>query len=131
MVQQITNKIMLGGINNYANKFNVQENDVQIRLTNLDGENIKYEICNKWQPVEAITFKDILNKKMDILGYEQLATPVLKKSVLLYHEELNIDLNDLSLFLFNHKGKIAIAVFDRIKNVKLVTLSDHFDKIGL
>jgi hypothetical protein len=78
-----------------------------------------------------VSFKDILNKKIDILGYEQLATPFLKKSLKLYNEQFEVDFENLSLFLFNRNDKVGVAVFDQKKNLKLLTLSNHFEQLGL
>lgn len=131
MVEQITSKIMLGGICKYANLYQAQEKEVQIRVTENQSEGLNYEICQDWQPKEKVTFKDILNKKIDILGYEQLATPFLIKSLDLYKKEYSLDKDKLSIFLFNRNDKVGIAVFEDKKNLKLITLSKHFEQIGL
>jgi hypothetical protein len=131
MIQNITSKIMLGGICKYAKIFNASEKEVQIRITNGEGESVIYEICENWQPKEGVSFKDILNKKIDILGYEQLATPFLKKSLKLYNEQFEVDFENLSLFLFNRNDKVGVAVFNQKKNLKLLTLSNHFEQLGL
>jgi hypothetical protein len=131
MIEQITNKIMLGGICKYANLYQAQEKEVQIRVTQNENDGLNYEICQDWQPKEKVTFKDILNKKIDILGYEQLATPFLIKSLDLYKKEYSLEKDKLSLFLFNRNDKVGIAVFEDKKNLKLITLSKHFEQIGL
>lgn len=131
MIQNITSKIMLGGICKYAKTFNTLEKEVQIRITNGEDESVIYEICENWQPKERVSFKDILNKKIDILGYEQLATPFLKKSLKLYNEQFEVDFENLSLFLFNRYDKVGVAVFNQKKNLKLLTLSNHFEQLGL
>lgn len=132
MIQQITSKIMLGGIEKYAKSLQYEKKDVQIRVTSgLEGE-INYEICVKWQPKEVVSFKDILNKKIDILGYEGLATPFLNKSIQLYEKEFKEHLKDgISIFLFNRNDNVWLAVFNGTKNVKLLTLSEHFEHLGL
>jgi hypothetical protein len=131
MVESITNKIMLGGIQKYSKLYQKSEKDVQIRISKNENEVLDYEICQEWQPKESVTFKDILNKKIDILGYEQLSTPFLIKSLDLYKNEFNVDDNELSIFLFRRNDKIGIAVFKDKQNLKLVTLSKHFEQLGL
>ena len=131
MIQQITAKIMLGGIDNYAKKYQVEKKDVQIRLSKAEGEKIKYEMCTNWQPKETVTFKNILNKKIDILQYESLATPVLLKSLELYNSMYDVGFDSLSIFILSHKKSIALAVFDDFKNLKLINLENHFEKIGM
>lgn len=131
MVQQITSKIMLGGICKYANIYQTEEKQVQIRVSKAPNNELNYEICQEWQPKEQVTFKDILNKKIDILGYEQLATPFLIKSLDLYQKEFSTEEEKLSIFLFNRNDKVGIAVFEEKKNLKLITLSKHFEQLGL
>ena len=131
MVESITNKIMLGGIQKYSKLYQKSEKDVQIRISKNENEVLDYEICQEWQPKESVTFKDILNKKIDILGYEQLSTPFLIKSLDLYKNEFNVDNEKLSIFLFSRNDKIGIAVFKDKQNLKLITLSKHFEQLGL
>ncbi len=131
MVQQITSKIMLGGIFKYANIYQADEKDVQIRVTKKDEESLNFEMCENWQPKEVVTFKDILNKKIDILGYEQLSTPFLIKSLNLYEKEFDLGKENLSIFLFIRNDKVGLAVFEDKKNLKLLTLSKHFEQLGL
>lgn len=131
MVESITNKIMLGGIQKYSKLYQKSEKDVQIRISKNENEVLAYEICQEWQPKESVTFKDILNKKIDILGYEQLSIPFLIKSLDLYKNEYNVDNEKLSIFLFSRNDKIGIAVFKDKQNLKLITLSKHFEQLGL
>ena len=122
---------MLGGICKYANLYQAEEKEVQIRVTKDQNSGLNYEICQDWQPKEKVTFKDILNKKIDILGYEQLATPFLIKSIDLYKKEFSLEDEKTSIFLFNRNNKVGLAVFEEKKNLKLITLSKHFEQLGL
>jgi|TARA_R100000482_G_scaffold121782_3_gene68363 hypothetical protein len=131
MIQQITSKIMLGGICKYANIYQDEEKNVQIRVSKNGEDSLNYEMCQNWQPKESVTFKDILNKKIDILGYEQLSTPFLLKSLNLYQKEFEAENETLSIFLFNRNDKVGLAVFEDKKNLKLLTLSKHFEQLGL
>ena len=131
MIQQLTSKIMLGGISKYADIYQAEEKDVQIRISKNGEELLNYEMCKSWQPKEAVNFKDILNKKIDILGYEQLSTPFLLKSLNLYQKEFGTENEKLSIFLFNRNNKVGLAVFEDKKNLKLLTLSKHFEQLGL
>lgn len=131
MIQQITSKIMLGGICKYANIYQDEEKNVQIRVSKNGEDSLNYQMCQNWQPKESVTFKDILNKKIDILGYEQLSTPFLLKSLNLYQKEFEAEKEKLSIFLFNRNDKVGLAVFEDKKNLKLLTLSKHFEQLGL
>ena len=108
-----------------------EEKNVQIRVSKNGEDSLNYQMCQNWQPKESVTFKDILNKKIDILGYEQLSTPFLLKSLNLYQKEFEAEKEKLSIFLFNRNDKVGLAVFEDKKNLKLLTLSKHFEQLGL
>jgi hypothetical protein len=132
MVEQITTKIMTGGIEKYSKNYGLETKQVQIRISkNLEKGALKYEICKSWNPQEEVSFKDILNKKIDILGYEAMATPFLIKSIELYEKEFDVSQENISVILFLNGKKINLAVYDKIKNIKLVTLSKHFECLGM
>jgi transcription antitermination factor NusA-like protein len=131
MVQQITSKIMLGGIKNYAEQFGNKDEEVQIRISHGDQDTLTYQICVNWQPKEVVTFKNILNKKIDILNYEALATPFLINSLNLYQKEHDIEKEDVSVFIFTRNKKVSLAAFNKSQNVKLTSLEAHFEKMGL
>ena len=63
MIQQITSKIMLGGICKYANIYQDEEKNVQIRVSKNGEDSLNYQMCQNWQPKESVTFKDNFNKK--------------------------------------------------------------------
>jgi hypothetical protein len=128
MIEAITKKIMIGGLDKYASELN--NDNVQIRIS-LNNEIVKYEISISWQPTKEISFRDILNKKLDILGYEQLASPVMEKSIKYYSELFEENEDKISVFLFKHKDSIALAVYNDLQNVKVTSLSKHFQKIGM
>jgi hypothetical protein len=128
MIEAITKKIMIGGLEKYASELN--NDNVQIRIS-LNNEIVKYEISESWQPTKEISFRDILNKKLDILGYEQLASPVMEKSIKYYSELFEENEDKISVFLFKHKDSIALAVYNDLQNVKVTSLSKHFQKIGM
>jgi hypothetical protein len=128
MIEAITKKIMIGGLDKYASE--LKNDNVQIRIS-LNKEIVKYEISESWQPTKEISFRDILNKKLDILGYEQLASPVMEKSIKYYSELFEENEDKISVFLFKHKDSIALAVYNDLQNVKVTSLSKHFQKIGM
>ena len=131
MVQQITNKIMLGGIKTYAEKLEKKQDEIQIRISHGEQGALKYEICVNWQPKEVITFKNILNKKIDILNYEGLATPFLINSLNLYEKEHDVENEHISIFIFTRNKKVSLAAFNKNKNIKLTSLEAHFERLGL
>lgn len=131
MIEGITKKVMLGGIKKYAEMYNEDEADIQIRISHGDSENVEYEICNNWNPQEKVTFRDILNKKIDMFGYEQLATPYFLKSLKHFQELHGIKDKDISIFLTHLKKTCVVFVYNKGECFKYHSLSKHFQEVSI
>lgn len=130
MIESFTKKIMTGGIVKYAKIYEVDENDIQIRLTLGEEENtLNYEIFKKWRKQEDITFLNILNKKVDFFQYEALSTPYMVKSIKHFSKEFNADENEVSIFLVKIKSRIIVVVYIGTNSVTSHTLHEQFEKI--
>ena len=129
MVEAIVKKIMLNGIRNFEKKYNVPQ--VQIKVTNdVDGF-VFYDICINFKSVERVTFLQIMDKKMDLLGYQALANPFMKKSLELYAKEHNEDLSNVCAFIIEVNNNIGLAFYHAYKNGKSVSLKKHLEDLGL
>jgi hypothetical protein len=53
-----------------------------------------------------------MNIDMDLLGQEALVTPVILQSMVKQCRELEIDAENLSVFLFSQDEQIGVAIFD-------------------
>ena len=125
MIESTVNKIIIGGIQNFSKLFNATNETTQIRVYFDKEKQVKYDACVNWQPKETVTFKQILNKKLDMLGYEALSTPIFKKSLLSFSEELNIEHNEISVFIFNQKNQIGLCVFRNSNHLHTTSLAQH------
>ena len=99
MIEGIVKKIMVGGIEKYAKLHNVQPEMVQIKVVNNENGTVFYKICNNFKEVESATFLQIMNKKMDLFGYESMSNPFMKKALVSYADETNDDVKNVSCFI--------------------------------
>ena len=76
-----TQKIMKTGILKYSKKFNTTKDDTQILIKANQNDGVNYTMCNSWKPKDEVSFKDIMDVRVDILGFEMMASPFLRKSV--------------------------------------------------
>jgi hypothetical protein len=141
MVEGIVKKIMFTGIENYAKKYGFNDFDVQIKVLNSQEENVVYKICKKYVEEEDVSFLQIMNKKMDMFGYEGLASPFLKRSLIDCAEESELNVNQVCCFIFkyedsNKKQKVGLVFYEIINNnplrkLKVISLNMHLQKLGL
>lgn len=117
------------GIKSIATIENVEYTNVQIRLTfsGVEDSPIKYERCTNWQPQGEITYKRIMNLNMDLLGQEAMVTPVILQSMVKQSQELEIDAQRLSVFLFARDEQVGVAIFDGGEKKKICPISKLFE----
>lgn len=131
MVEGIVKKIMMTGINKYAETYNTSNDKVQIKVTDdIDG-NVFYNMCNGFKDVEKVTFLNIMDKRMDLFGYEGLASPFLKKALVIFAIESDCDISLVSCFIMKHKETVALAFYDGYKNKKNILLSKQLEELGI
>ena len=141
MVEGIVKKIMLTGIDKYANEYGLTDVDVQIKVLNK-ADGVIYKICEKYiTEKEEVSFLQIMNKKMDMFGYEGLASPFLKRSLIDCAEENELNVSQVCYFIFkyfdvNKKAKVGLAFYEIVNNkpqkkLAVIPLSAHLQKLGL
>jgi len=131
MVNAIVKKIMLKGIKKYAKVYNVPEKEVQIKVTDNEDGYVFYTICVNFQEKEQVTFLQIMDAKIDLLGYQQLANPFMKKSLEMYAKETEDDLINVCSFIMNVKENIGLAFYNKYKCGKTISLGKHLEELGL
>lgn len=122
-------KDFIKGIKSIATTQNVEYTNVQIRLTfsGIEDSPIKYERCVNWQPQGETTYKRIMNINMDLLGQEAMVTPVILQSMVKQCQELEIDAEKFSVFLFAKDEQVGVAIFDGGENKKICPISKLFE----
>jgi len=122
-----TQKIMRSGIEKYSIEFNSES--VQILLKPIEDD-IEFHICKDWQPNKSVSFLDIMNKKIDILGIEMIAKPYLYKSAIMYQKKYK-DEGEVDTMIFKDKKELKVAVFLNKKAKEILTLEKQFERLGL
>lgn len=131
MVEGIVKKIMMTGINKYAQAYGTSNENVQIKVTDdIDG-NVIYTMCNDFKDVEQVSFLNIMDKRMDFFRYEGLASPFLKKALSIFATESDCEIAKVSCFIMKHKETIGLAFYNGFKNGKSVSLAKQLEELGL
>ena len=131
MVESIIKKIMVTGITKYAKIYSVSDADVQIKVTNNENGTVNFTMCKSYKPVEDVSFLQIMDKKMDLLQYEAIATPYMKQSLINYAKETNDELSNVCSFIVKIKDKLVILYYNGYKLGRHVTLREYLTELGL
>lgn len=141
MVEGIVKKIMFTGIEKYAKNYGLTDLQVQIKVLNDESGSVIYKICKNYVEEEEVRFLQIMDKKMDMFGYEALASPFLKKSLIEMAEESEVNVSQVCCFIFkyedsNKKQGVGLGFYQisddkPLKKLKVVPLSKHLEKLGL
>jgi hypothetical protein len=131
MVEGIVKKIMMTGINKYAITYSTSNDNVQIKVTDDENGNVFYTMCNDFKDVEAVTFLNIMDKRMDFFGYEGLASPFLKKALGIFAEETGCEVSKVNCFIMKHKETIGLAFYNGFKSGKNILLAKQLEALGL
>lgn len=131
MIYAKTQKIMKTGISKYSKEFENTKEDTQILVTSDEGEGVDYTMCNKWNPAKKVSFKDIMNVRVDLLGFEAMASPFLRRSVEMYAKQYEADNSEMNLFIFEKNEKLGIAVYEKTKFKEAISLQKQFERLGL
>jgi len=132
MIFAKTQKIMNTGISKYSRINEVKEEDTQILVKAFDVDSVKYKICKNWQPIgDNISFKDIMDVRVDLLGFEGMASPFLRKSVDMYSKYYDSNDDKINLFIFKKEQKLGVAVYKGKEFKEVVTLEKQFERLGL
>lgn len=131
MVQAIVKKIMSKGIRKYAKVYEVAENEIQIKVTNDADGYVFYTICMNFKEKERVTFLQIMDAKIDLLGYQQLANPFMKKSIEMYAKETDDEIENVCSFIMIVRENIGLAFYNKYKCGKTIALSKHLEELGL
>ena len=129
MIFEKTQKIMNTGIGKYSRINEVTEEQTQILVKAEGDEKVNYSICKEWKPLEVVSFKQIMDVRVDILGFEMLASPFLRKSVDMYSKYYESD--DVNLFIFKKDSKLGIAVYEKNNFKEILTLEKQFERLGI
>jgi len=131
MIFEKTQKIMNTGIGKYSRINEVTEEETQILVKAEGDEKVNYTICKGWNPKQNVTFKEIMDVRVDLLGFEFMASPFLRKSVDMYAKKYETHSDNMNMFIFKKNEKLGIAVYKENENKEVLTLKKQFERLGL
>jgi hypothetical protein len=126
-----TQKIMKTGIAKYSKEFETTKDNTQILVKANEGDGVNYTMCNNWKPKNEVSFKDIMDVRVDLLGFEMMASPFLRKSVDMYSKYYDTSNSQINLFIFEKSDKIGVAVYEGTKFKETLTLEKQFERLGI
>jgi hypothetical protein len=121
-------KDFLSGLERLSRKNDCNIEQIQIKL--VFGESpenpIAYSICKDWKFLEVSTYKDILNKKFDLIGEENLVTPYLVQAMATNMQEFECEPHEFSAYLHEFKGTIMVSMFHGVNCKKTTPVEGLF-----
>lgn len=121
-------KDFLSGLERLSRKNDCNIEQIQIKL--VFGESpenpIAYSICKDWKFLESSTYKDILNKKFDLIGEENLVTPYLIQAMASNMQEFGCEPQEFSAYLHEFKGTIMVSMFSGVNCKKTTPVEGLF-----
>ena len=137
MIEGIVKKIMFTGIEKYAKNYGLKDLEVQIKVLNDPNGSVIYKMCKNYVEEEQVSFLQIMDKKLDMFGYESIASPFLKKSLIEYAKDSGISDDEVCCFILkyvdgNGKQNVGLAFYKTdLTKIKTITLAKHLEKLGL
>jgi hypothetical protein len=137
MIEGIVKKIMFTGIEKYAKNYDLKDLEVQIKVLNDPNGSVIYKMCKNYVEEEQVSFLQIMDKKLDMFGYESMASPFLKKSLIECAKDSGISDDEICCFILkyvdgNGKQNVGLAFYKtNLIKIKTITLSKHLEKLGL
>jgi hypothetical protein len=115
-IQSEFSKIVIKCINKYAKDNKLSPDNVQLRL-GLNEEGNTYNIMVDYAPKKQMTIMEVLDVRIDFLGYSKLVPPFIAKSLIRFadrlkkSEEIELDVEVICVKDVNEKGKEIINLF--------------------
>ena len=106
-----TREIMGKAIIRYAKNWKCADSSVQILIKPSGDEGLTFAICQNYQPKEPATFKQILDVKIDLLGYEMIATPFIVKALKKMCEERGLPDGSVSAMIAKKGDAMKIIAY--------------------
>lgn len=131
MILAKTQKIMKTGISKYSKELNISKEETQILVKSDEADGVNYTICYNWNPKTKVSFKDIMDVKVDLLGFERLASPFLRKSIDMYAKYYDGLVEEMNLFIFEKNNKVGVAVYSGKTFKEMLTLEKQFERLGI
>jgi len=128
MLQELIKKVMVNAIDRYAVEFQVSSEQSQLLVFSKNADaSPAYKRCIQGQPPVEITFKQILNVKVDLLNREAIAAPFMQKCLLKLAAEMGCASTDVRVYIFKRQdNSIAMHVYNKAVSYRPMQLSEVF-----
>ena len=125
-----TKNVMINAIKRYAEINETENTKTQILICTDNPECLPtYKICKNFKPINEVSFNELLNKKIDFLGREQIATPFIKNCLKRITNEQKCNYDHVNVLIYgknNEVDDVDICLFIETKPVKHLTLDYIF-----
>jgi hypothetical protein len=127
MILDKVKNTLSNGIARYAKEAELPESDVQflieIELTEDSGD-VVYFLLHKFNKVKKITFKEIMNVKIDILGQGIIVTNFIARYMMTIAEENAKDISDIYVIILKQNDNLRLFEYYKGDFVKELYLND-------
>jgi hypothetical protein len=132
LIQGEFRKITSNCIKNYAKKKGVNKDSVQLIL-GLNQNGNTYTLCENYVRKEEYDIMQVLDVKIDFLGYSRMAPPFIMKSLIRFGEKHEVDFDKIFVMCvptINEKGKddIKLFLYKGVKYLETIEFGDLFDE---
>jgi len=134
-IQSEFSKIVIKCINKYAKDNKLSPDNVQLKL-GLNEEGNTYHMMVDYAKVAEYTIMQVLDVRIDFLGYSKIVPPFIIKSLIRFSErlkkseELELDVEVICVKDLNEKGKemINLFLYKGGQYVETIEFSDLFNE---
>ena len=128
MLHSMIQRIMVNAIDRYAKENSVQPADSQIIVLAADSQATPtYKRLIRGQSAISVTFKQILNVKVDLLNREAIAAPFMQRTLQNLAKELECDVQDVRVYIYkSSQNGVVLHVYHKTRPVRQMELSEVF-----
>ena len=113
-----TKDVMRNAIIRFAEENEIDNTESQIMICSDDPECLpSYKVLKSYKPQKDITFKELLNVKVDFLGREIIATPFIKNCIKRLTKENSCTYKDINVVVYSKDQEC--------KNIKMYLFVNH------
>tara|TARA_R110000803_G_scaffold110211_1_gene178595 strand:- start:550 stop:972 length:423 start_codon:yes stop_codon:yes gene_type:complete len=130
-IKKSTINVMLDAIKRYAKEYETNETNAQIMIKAIDSNcSPSYLLLINNKIVKQITFNEILNVKIDFLGREFMASPIIASALRRLKNQNEIeDYKNINVLVYKAKEDTKIPnlyFFNNTKPIKPISLDYIF-----
>jgi hypothetical protein len=127
MILDKVKNTLSNGISRYAKEAELPESDVQflieVEITEESGD-VVYYLLHKFNKVKKITFKEIMNVKIDILGQGIIVTNFIARYMMTIAEENAKDISDIYVIILKQNDNLRLFEYYKGDFVKELYLNE-------